>query len=99
MRYPKTRIEFDNLLVLLNRRIKVVLEQVRKRGIGADAGGKGIKLLRSFDLGHCFIKSQSGSEIKSKSLMRRRVVRVQVDGAFVFFFSFGPAPQLFIDFR
>src|SRR5437870_13083948 len=76
VRDPKTGIEFDNLLVLFNRRIEVVLEQVRKSGIGAYSWREWIKLLRSFDLTHRFIKSQSGSEIKSKPLMGRRVVRV-----------------------
>src|SRR5437588_10384975 len=92
----KARIEFNIPLALFNYRIEVILEQVYPRDMIVDDRRKGIKLLRPLDLSHRVIELSLCLEITGKPLVRRRVIRIEADGAFEFFFSLRPAPHLHI---
>src|SRR5439155_25983823 len=66
------------------------------RDLSANDRRERIKLLRPLALSPGIIILPFYSEIISKPLMRRRVIRVEADGSLVFCLGFRPAPQLVI---
>src|SRR6266498_6696 len=97
MHSRKVRIELEDFFVFFGARIEIPLYYVQNSNVDADDWRKRIELLRAFDFCHGFIRSPYREKVDTVPMMRRRIIRVEFDPAFVLFFSLAELPRIPID--